>query len=113
MRRGDFSEVTTVIRDPLTGNPFPGNIIPADRLDPLAVQMINTYQPLPNQTGANNFRGVTRSEDTINQFLVRIDHVLTGRQKVFGHYIYQGRDNPTIPINTNFPGPSRPPGRRG
>ena len=31
MRRGDFSEVTTVIRDPLTGNPFPGNIIPADR----------------------------------------------------------------------------------
>jgi outer membrane receptor protein involved in Fe transport len=104
MRRGDFSEVTTVIRDPLTGNAFPGNIIPANRLDPLAVQMINTYQPLPNQTGANNFRGVTRSEDTINQFLVRIDHVLTGRQKVFGHYIYQGRDNPTIPINTNFPG---------
>jgi Carboxypeptidase regulatory-like domain len=74
MRRGDFSEVTTVIRDPLTGNPFPGNIIPADRLDPLAVQMINTYQPLPNQTGANNFRGVTRSEDTINQFLVRITY---------------------------------------
>ncbi len=104
MRRGDFSEVTTVIRDPLTGNPFPGNIIPANRLDPLAVQMINAYQPPPNQSGVNNFRGVTRTEDTINQFLARIDHVLTDRQKIFGHYIYQGRDNPTIPINTNFPG---------
>jgi outer membrane receptor protein involved in Fe transport len=105
MRRGDFSEVTTVIRDPLTGNPFPGNIIPANRLDPLAVQMINEYQPLPNQSGANNFKGFSSSEDTINQYLARVDHVLSDRQKVFGHYIYQGRDNPTIPINTNFPAP--------
>jgi outer membrane receptor protein involved in Fe transport len=105
MRRGDFSEVATVIRDPLTGNPFPGNIIPANRLDPLAIQMINEYQPLPNQSGANNFRGFNSSEDTINQYLARVDHVLSDKQKVFGHYIYQGRDNPTIPINTNLPGP--------
>ena len=25
------------------------------------------------------------------------------RQKIFGHYIYNKRDNPSIPINTNFP----------
>ena len=103
MRRGDFSEVSTVIRDPLTGNPFPGNIIPSNRLDPLAVKMINLYQPLPNQSGANNFRGLSSTDDTINQFLTRIDHVLSDRQKIFGHFIYQGRDNPSTPINTNFP----------
>ena len=69
MRRGDFSGVRrAVLRDPLTGLPFPGNIIPSNRLDPLAVSMINQYQPLPNQSGANNFRGLTRAEDTADQF---------------------------------------------
>jgi outer membrane receptor protein involved in Fe transport len=106
MRRGDFSEVTgTVIRDPMTGQPFPGNIIPANRLDPLAVDMVNQYQPLPNQTGANNFRGLTRNEDTQNQFITRLDHVIGPRQKIFGHYLYQNRDNPSIPINPDFPAP--------
>jgi len=106
MRRGDFSEVAgAVIRDPLTGVQFPGNVIPTSRLDPLAVSMVNRYQPLPNQTGANNFRGFTRSEDTQNQFITRVDHVLSGKQKIFGHYLYQGRDNPTTPINPDFPAP--------
>ena len=106
MRRGDFSGVAgTVIRDPLTNLPFPGNIIPANRIDPLAQAMVNRYQPLPNQTGTNNFRGLTRNEDTQNQFITRIDHVLSPRQKVFGHYVYQGRDNPSIPINPDFPAP--------
>ena len=58
MRRGDFSGLAA-IRDPLTGQPFPGNIIPAPRLDPKSVDMINKYQPLPNTTGPNNFIGTT------------------------------------------------------
>jgi outer membrane receptor protein involved in Fe transport len=104
MRRGDFSGVAgAVVRDPLTGQQFPGNIIPSGRLDPLAVSMVNEYQPLPNQTGANNFRGLTRTEDTQNQFITRIDHVLNEKQKIFGHYLYQGRDNPSYPINPGFP----------
>jgi hypothetical protein len=103
MRRGDFSGVSTVIRDPRTGLPFAGNIIPPGRLDPLAVSMVNDYQPLPNQTGANNYRGLTRTEDTQNQFITRVDHVLSSKQKLFGHYLYQNRDNPSYPINPGFP----------
>ena len=80
MRRGDFSEVAgLVLRDPLTGLQFPGNIIPANRLDPLAVSMINQYQPLPNQSGANNLGGVSGSKDRHDQFLTRVDHVLSDR----------------------------------
>src|SRR4029453_921879 len=106
MRRGDFSEVAgVVIRDPFTNQPFPNNIIPQNRLDPLAISMINEYQPLPNQTGANNFRGLTSTEDTQNQFITRVDHVISQKQKIFGHYLYQGRDNPSIPINPAFPAP--------
>ena len=89
----------------MTGLPFAGNIIPSNRLDPLAVSMINQYQPLPNQSGANNFRGFTRAEDTQHQFITRVDHVISPKQKIFGHYLYQCRDNPTVPINPEFPAP--------
>jgi hypothetical protein len=106
MRRGDFSGMSgVVIRDPLTNVPFENNIIPSTRLDPLAVSMVNQYQPLPNQTGANNFRGFTLAEDTQDQFITRIDHVFDQKQKIFGHYLYQRRDNPTTPINPDFPAP--------
>src|SRR4029453_10366681 len=106
MRRGDFSEVAGVtIRDPFTNQPFPNNMIPQNRLDPLAISMINDYQPLPNQTGANNFRGLPRTGDTQNQFITRVDHVISQKQKIFGHSLYQGRDNPSIPINPAFPAP--------
>ena len=33
-RRGDFSSLSTPIRDPLTGDPFPGNVIPPNRINP-------------------------------------------------------------------------------
>jgi outer membrane receptor protein involved in Fe transport len=104
MRRGDFSGVAgAVIRDPMTGLQFQNNIIPPERVDPLAVSMVNKYQPLPNQTGANNFRGLTTTEDTTHQFITRIDHVISAKQKIFGHYLYQNKDNPSTPINTQFP----------
>ena len=67
--------------------------------------MINQYQPLPNQTGANNFRGFTLAEDTQDQFITRVDHVFSPKHKIFGHYLYQNRDNPTTPINPEFPAP--------
>ena len=47
LRRGDFTGTGTVIFDPATGNangtgrqPFPGNVIPADRIDPAAQKMV-------------------------------------------------------------------------
>lgn len=55
MRQGNFSELldpnngfrsAVAIIDPLTGQPFPGNIIPADRLSPNGMAMLNGY-PAP------------------------------------------------------------------
>jgi hypothetical protein len=68
MRRGDFSEALNnngslqLIYDPRTGDadgrgrqPFPGNMIPADRIDPIA-RRINALYPLPNGPGnADNY----------------------------------------------------------
>ena len=65
MRTGNFSLVTkNGIYDALTGNPdgtgrtpFPGNVIPANRLDPIALTM-QQHIPLPNYGGgatSNNY----------------------------------------------------------
>src|SRR5579883_2872614 len=59
MRKGDFSAVSTVIYDPLTGNPdgtgrtpFAGNVIPANRIAPQAVTMAGL---LPALTRPNSY----------------------------------------------------------
>jgi Carboxypeptidase regulatory-like domain/TonB dependent receptor-like, beta-barrel len=55
LRRGDLAASSTLIYDPMTGNPdgsartpFPGNIIPPNRIDPIA-QKIIALMPLPNR----------------------------------------------------------------
>jgi len=51
-RTGDFSELRKTIVDPVTGQPFPGNIIPASRISLPVSNFISKYLPLP--TAANN-----------------------------------------------------------
>src|SRR5207247_8700083 len=51
MRAGDFSEVNRVIYDPLTHLPFPGNVIPASRIDPVARAMLAQIIPESNTAG--------------------------------------------------------------
>jgi len=65
MRAGDFSELlgpnaffntAQIIRDPATGQPFPGNIIPTNRLSANGLALLSVY-PLPTagfQSGTNN-----------------------------------------------------------
>ena len=51
------------ITDPTTGAPFPGNIIPTNRIDPMGQAMLNFF-PLPNFVGtgiAGEHRELLRS----------------------------------------------------
>ena len=97
MRSGDFSGATFAVRDPLTGAPFPGNRIPADRLDPAALRILDFFYPLPNQSGTSNggfgtFRHIlplTRDRDRADG---RIDHELSARDSLFGRVSWQRRD---------------------
>jgi hypothetical protein len=50
-RNGDFSKTTSgaapvIIYDPLTHQPFPGNVIPTSRINPIAAKILS-YVPLP------------------------------------------------------------------
>ena len=56
MRQGNFSEVTTPIRNPFTGELFPGNIIPPSMLSPTALNLLQ-YYPEANLTGITRTTG--------------------------------------------------------
>ncbi|MDX2181121.1 MAG: TonB-dependent receptor [Bryobacteraceae bacterium] len=103
MRAGNFSAISTPVTDPFAANTaFPGNRIPASRLNPVSVNLVNQYMPLPNQSGVNNYSGFTGERADQNQAIVRIDRQLGTRNQVSGHYIYQNRSYPTTTFNPNF-----------
>ena len=52
MRSGDFSGISTVIRDPLTGQPFPGNVIPASRITPDVRAIAGIYTKMAGQASS-------------------------------------------------------------
>ena len=67
-------------------DPFPGNQIPGNRLDPVAVALLNRY-PLPNLAGtANNFRRIGTESQDQNQFDIRLDHQVSPKDQLFGRY---------------------------
>jgi hypothetical protein len=88
MRRGDFSELLNpsngyfptarVITDPLTGQPFPGNIIPSNRLSPNGVAILNLY-PTPTagfRQGTANLIQSSENEQDQRKDSIRFDYRL-------------------------------------
>jgi Carboxypeptidase regulatory-like domain len=78
--RPDPNNPTRFIRDP-----FPGNRIPADRIDPVAAN-VRSLWAAPNtpgtSSGANNFIGNGAARNVQNQFTVRVDHSVSPRQNL-------------------------------
>ena len=82
---GQFTE--TII-DPLTGQPFPGNRIPADRNSDLAnTALANNWFPAPNTDVAQgNYQNVRTLPLDTNQFTIRIDQDLGSYGRLFARY---------------------------
>ena len=85
MRAGNFSHLSRALIDPLTREPFPGNIIPASRFSKAAVNFMDKYLPLPN-IGNNYVTPLPAPKDS-NQYLIRIDQELGSRDRLYGRYI--------------------------
>lgn len=86
MRAGNFSEVSTPIRNPLTGQNFPGNIIPSSMISPTARKLLD-YYPVPNQPGtASNLQATRFIKDDADQFLVRADQNLSNAIRLYVRY---------------------------
>jgi outer membrane receptor protein involved in Fe transport len=101
MRSGDFSELTRTVRDPQTGQPFPGNIVPADRLNQPALRFLERYVPLPNFGAFNYVTPLNRPLDG-DEYVTRIDHDFGSSDRIYGRYLFN-KDQIFGPAG-NFPG---------
>jgi hypothetical protein len=106
MRNGDFSQVRTdtgelrIIYDPwstktaadgtITRTPFPNNIIPADRMDPIAKKylaaMWKPNNPGIDSFGTNNFVASTPLKFPYKNFSDRADYMVNDKLRIFGRY---------------------------
>ncbi len=91
-RNGDFSEFSTVIKDPLTGLPFPNNQIPANRIDPFAKSLLDRF-PAPNSDpallgGNRNFSAATPQVRDFREELARVDYQISTGHLVYGRFIH-------------------------
>src|SRR4051812_1875511 len=84
---GDFSQSKNKPIDPLTGSPFPGNQIPANRLSKAATQIGNLLYPLPNING-NQLIFNAPGSDTRNQYVTRFDHAFSASDRIYVSYFY-------------------------
>ena len=97
MRAGDFSEISRVIYDPTTGQPFAGNFIPSDRWDDASTNILRELYPAPNTAGTigaagqpiNNYLINPVKERQDNQFDLKVDHNLSTNNRFFTRYSYQ------------------------
>jgi hypothetical protein len=108
-RNGDFSQTfdsagrLVVIYDPLTGNPdgtgrqpFPGNVIPANRINQVGRNLVNTY---PNPTrdisnGSNNFESTAEINDRAMMYTGKVDHKFSDKVSLSGFYLYNMSNEP-------------------
>src|SRR5262249_30258941 len=110
----DFSKVATTIYDPVTrqigpngvvtATPFPGNIIPQNRLNPSAVATAQLV-PEPNfgAPGAlarNYFYQPARFSNT-DQGDIRVDHTLSAKITLYGRFSISRNTQPAV---GSFPG---------
>ena len=114
-RTGDFSDLLSVgaqyqIYDPATRrsapngrfleDPFPGNIIPPARISPIAAALLK-YWPMPNLNtvaGANNYASPTDGKrEWYWAGVVRVDHNLSARQRLFFSAHHYHRNNEDAP----------------
>jgi hypothetical protein len=94
-RRGDFSALRQQLTDPANNNaPFPGNIIPTNRLDPIALKILEV---IPTAQSADGLLLYQRGEkQTDNQYLARVDHVFSTRNQISGRYFFDELKVPAI-----------------
>jgi len=108
-RNGDFSALLALgpqyqIYDPKTAvrlpngrtqrSPFPGNIIPPDRISPIAKKYLQ-YYPLPNQPGnadgRSNYLSPQVRGDDFHSESYRFDHQINNKQRMFFRYVHNSR----------------------
>ena len=97
-KAGDLSGSATAIYDPNTGiadgsgrTAFPGNVIPASRINSISTKLLNLV-PGPNvasSSGTNNWFGLLPFSKDTHQFDTKIDWVIDEKNRLSGRLSFQ------------------------
>jgi len=96
-RTGDFSATGVAIIDPLNQQPFPGGIVPSNRINPVATKALASFFPAPTSSApvlsspnlVQPFPGSYNNDG----FDGRLDHVITPNQRVWGRITQKSINN--------------------
>ncbi len=97
---GDFSELlpSTIIYDPNTGQPFPGNIIPTNRLDPTSLKFLQYYNS-GNALTTNNYAQTSSQPFNRDGFVLRMDFIESSKSQWMGRYNWGDENTSTQGLN--------------
>jgi hypothetical protein len=87
-RTGDFSAAGSVIINPFTQQPFPGNKIPSNMINPISAKILPLFFPDPTSSTAtlngNNYVNVFPGSYNNDGFDGRLDHIFSEKHRVWG-----------------------------
>jgi hypothetical protein len=84
---GGCQKSAVALKDPTTGNPFPGNVIPTSRFDPAAVKLLSFIPVSTDPCGTYVYGQPANNPDW--QAIGRIDYTINDKNTFYGrYYIY-------------------------
>ena len=107
-----FDTNTTVLSSngTYTRQPFPGNVIPANRINPIGLKLAS-YFPLPNQPttyyGQTNFAVTVPQYDRADQMDFKLDQEITSHWRASLSYLHYGSREPSYPYFQNIASPNQ------
>src|SRR4029079_15789871 len=105
-RAGNFSASGVTVRDPFTGLPFPGNIIPASRMSTAGLAAAALY-PMPDRADAQtNFASSPLADRRAARSPIKTDHTIWQGSPLMFRYSFSrdNRDQPYPVRARNLPG---------
>ncbi len=94
------------LSDPNAPTPFAGNVIPTSRIVPAARALLEYWpraqNPLPDPISGINHRNPGRNSIDDNQYFLRIDHVVSSKDRFFARYAANTPRWFSVTANPNF-----------
>jgi hypothetical protein len=93
-RAGDFSQSRDAsgrpiqVIDPTTGSPFPSGVVPAGRISPQAMSLLQ-YYPQPNAEGEYNYQASLITAARQDNIQSRVSQLIDPRNQIYGTIAYQ------------------------
>ncbi len=91
-RNGDFSGLSKIIKDPSTGQPFPDNIIPSNRISAVSKAMQAALIPSANNFAGsivNDYKAFNPATSADNRYQIRLDQTLSDKDSLSGRFSFR------------------------